>query len=412
MNNPLLPGVAVVAAAGNEASGLFTQIQNFTQSATTLEFPFTVYHYADTTADVFLGAYVSKLLTINVSLITSSGDVLDFGVIADDCVRKSITLLTFENTTKVTDATVCLDSSSFNFNKISVYLASNDSKVFFSVLVGNFTVRLTASNLGSTQDLSVFAIVAPGSDSDSVVLVSLDESKGEWSINSPADSKDVIAVAAYITKDKWYPYHYDASYDANNDTQYSYCELDWDMTETDECLTTPYPDISGRLAEFSSRGPTRDGRNKPDIAAPGAAIVASIPSSLFDETDPYSADQSRAGWASGTYAVEQGTSMACPHVAGAVAVLFQKNASLNAMEVLELLKATATAATASELSENGMFAWGSGKVNLTAALQRVSLPSPSPSPSDSGSMDGGAGMSGVSALVMSVCLMLCVVLWL
>jgi subtilisin family serine protease len=63
---------------------------------------------------------------------------------------------------------------------------------------------------------------------------------------------------------------------------------------------------------FSSRGPTADGRQKPEIAAPGFRIRAarSLP---------------RGGWAPGQsrLCVKSGTSMAAPWVSGTVALMFQ-----------------------------------------------------------------------------------------
>ena len=66
-----------------------------------------------------------------------------------------------------------------------------------------------------------------------------------------------------------------------------------------------------RLAPFSSSGPTRDGRAKPNLVAPGVAILAA-----------HSASQSPHD-AHPAYVRKSGTSQAAPHVAGTVALMFE-----------------------------------------------------------------------------------------
>jgi len=64
----------------------------------------------------------------------------------------------------------------------------------------------------------------------------------------------------------------------------------------------------GRLADFSSRGPAPDGSTKPDVAAPGVDVLSALPGN--------------------TYGVLSGTSMATPHVAGVVALMWSANPKL------------------------------------------------------------------------------------
>lgn len=70
------------------------------------------------------------------------------------------------------------------------------------------------------------------------------------------------------------------------------------------------------------------------------------------------------------YASFQGTSMATPHVAGVVALIYAANPGITPAQVRELLKNTATA-----LGPNDENQYGSGLVNAEKAVQNASIPS-------------------------------------
>jgi hypothetical protein len=93
-----------------------------------------------------------------------------------------------------------------------------------------------------------------------------------------------------------------------------------------EVLTVGSVDRRGRVSSFSSRGPvTADGsdRDKPDVVAPGEEVLSAMPG--------------------GTYAKNDGTSMAGPHVAGVVALMWQANPELvgDIDRTADLLRTTA-----------------------------------------------------------------------
>jgi subtilisin family serine protease len=119
-----------------------------------------------------------------------------------------------------------------------------------------------------------------------------------------------------------------------------------------------------RIAEFSSRGPTADGRPKPDFVLPGVDIVAARAhgTSMGTPVDDY-------------YTSASGTSMATPHAAGVCALLLQVRPSLKPEDIRSRL-----AATAINLGF-GPSAQGAGLADAwEAAKDYITNPQPEPEP--------------------------------
>ena len=101
------------------------------------------------------------------------------------------------------------------------------------------------------------------------------------------------------------------------------------------------------VSYFSSRGPTGDGRTKPDLVAPGERIDSCALDAYFGTMD--------------------GTSMAAPHVSGAAALLLARHRELVGAprRVKDILCRTAT-----DLGRERRFQ-GAGMVDVLRALQSI-----------------------------------------
>ena len=157
-------------------------------------------------------------------------------------------------------------------------------------------------------------------------------------VTEPATARKIIAVGAYTTKIFWQG----ADGEPHRFTDAS---------------------SEGQLAPFSARGPTRDGRLKPDLVAPGTAIVSAL------ARDSEVSRSEKLVLPGRAYVAMQGTSMAAPHVAGAVALLLQAQPHLSAQEILAQLKATAL----HDAFTTDPMAWGAGKLQADRGFETLGV---------------------------------------
>ncbi len=151
-------------------------------------------------------------------------------------------------------------------------------------------------------------------------------------VGMPATAHSAVTVAAYATRKEWESKDPGFSGDAINLEEISY---------------------------FSSMGPTRDGQNKPEIAAPGQWLLAPLSSAaaglpLFVRVKNM------------PYVALQGTSMATPYVTGALALLLEKHPDLDWAEAKRRLIKSAHQDNRTRVCWNAR--WGYGKLDVARLL--------------------------------------------
>jgi subtilisin family serine protease len=136
----------------------------------------------------------------------------------------------------------------------------------------------------------------------------------------------------------------------------------------DSVLSIGAVDVDGAIANFSSRGPTADGRIKPDLCARGVTT--------------------RWARAAGGYGDASGTSLATPLAAGAAALLLEAHPEWNPVQVGSALRATAT----QHASPDNTLGWGilqAYDACFTVAAPQWPLPFSLLAPADSAHGAGG-----------------------
>ncbi|MCB0378779.1 MAG: S8 family serine peptidase [Bdellovibrionales bacterium] len=205
----------------------------------------------------------------------------------------------------------------------------NDITVMFSDAKKD-GARIHSNSWGSAQNLGAYDQFAQTVDEfswnnpDMLVIFAagnsgLDENSDgrvdQDSIGSPATAKNVLSVGASENKV------------SNGGIQRKLGDLktqDGKQMFPAEPLASDYlSDDPNGIAAFSSRGPTDDGRIKPDIVAPGTNIL-SVRSQVKDASELWGCIDQDYCWCGGT-------SMATPLTAGAASVLRQYLATARGM---------------------------------------------------------------------------------
>jgi len=215
-------------------------------------------------------------------------------------------------------------------------------------------------------------------------------------VTSLPNSRCAIAIEVKSTEDGTVnaytseTYGYFTSYNQKN---YGFTEGDKNITlaepsgVTNKVIAvgayTSYPKYSGTLgakADFSSMGPTADGRIKPDISAPGQMLMSAFPD--YDALKSSRNASTTVGDKTYYYSYMQGTSMSSPYAAGVIATWLEADSTLDYDRIIDVFRHSSTVDQFTGAVPNN--SWGLGKIDayhgllyilgMTTQVQDVKMP--------------------------------------
>ena len=166
-------------------------------------------------------------------------------------------------------------------------------------------------------------------------VVTFSNASSAYTICAPSTADHVLSIAAYCDRSFWTG------------------ALGWMNT---------YSQGIDKLATFSSRGPRVDNWPKPDIAAPGTALISVRDTNMSHVLDNNWIDDDGTPGGPAHYTPMQGTSMATPVATGAVAVVLSKYPFLTPQQVYDSLRMHAVKDNFTGATPNNN--WGAGKLDL------------------------------------------------
>ncbi len=227
---------------------------------------------------------------------------------------------------------------------------NGDRELYFSTSrIGSFVIKIQGANIVNGR----FDGWIP---SRNAVFTSYVEKLGRLTL--PGTARNIITVGSFNTKNSW--------------------------TDVDE-ITHTYSTITiGALSSFSSDGPTRDGRIKPEIIAPGQRIASSLAGTLKPGQPGDPSIFARLDvLRDGVHALSQGTSFSAPHVTGLAALMMSKNPQLDASQIRRFITENGIqddftsfpAAAGSRTEVVPDYRWGYGKLDAYGSITTVPEPS-------------------------------------
>jgi len=345
------PGFMVVISAGNNGingnttpplGGRLIHARGLATGTATREFEIEITPYSPN-ADRCNGNY------INISFWYEDADQLTIGVVRPDGSAAAATRGS-EIISDNTQGRIQIDNGSDGINSgngdVEAIIQINGCGTSAVPAAGVWRIHITPATAGSGSpyDMWIYANAGPPATGRAGF-------DNRFIVGSPGNAQRAVTVGAFVSR------------------------LCWPSIVSANPICYTQREELGDMARFSSAGPTRDGRLKPEIVAPGLGVLSA-------HSGNASISQNRVA-TSGVHAAREGTSMAAPHVTGAIAVLLGQSPLLTPEDVKAMLAGSAMqdvfTTRTYDTAPGGRPEdwWGFGKLNVRDALLALGNDEPS-----------------------------------
>ncbi|HYU31242.1 MAG TPA: S8 family serine peptidase [Thermoanaerobaculia bacterium] len=329
-------GRAVVVAAGNSRGDAVhgevkAQLNTSVAGPTVFVPSYTATPGASNDVIIVSGYYASTD-DISVLLISPTGEAYNRALTNSGCAAE---VNGFDGTVQICNSKVSNLDQGTTAREIAV--AIYDGVANKPPKSGAWKISLTGNTIAGNGEVDFWMGSNLGNGNAPAHFSSLVDTSETIAI--PGTSHQAITVGAHITRLCWEDYN-------GNSQDYGDSSL-----------------ALGDIASFSGFGPTRDGRAKPELSAPGMGVIAPMASNVKDVLV-----NAGYGWivVNDDYLLLQGTSMAAPHVTGAVALLLQSNPAASNAILRSILSSNARDDAFTRQHDGLLFnyAFGAGKLDL------------------------------------------------
>lgn len=271
------------------------------------------------------------------------------------------------------------ENSHFNLT-LSLYDKQTNSYISQSSLVSTQLCNSTLYTLnnGIVGTVEIYSEIVPNTKRPHMLIIkSLTQASNNYALEMSIGGAKNNTIHAWSYMDTFDSYNVE-SY-TSGDSDYSVNEVGGTgkriITVGSYVTKNIFGGVVGDISSISSKGPTTDGRQKPNVTAPGEGIISSFSNSpnisQSSYYKPYLDFGTTVSKGNETYyyGAMSGTSMATPVVTGIIAQWLQARPTLSPEDIKDIIAKTAITDEFTGDTSQQSNTWGCGKIDAWMGIK-------------------------------------------